>query len=264
MSESRLYPDPPHLSAAVYCDSFPETEVFGRICRAVQSEGGIPNGFVRVFREGADFDFVTDLGAAAEEIDVSVDRFWDLVEGRVPGLSTVKAGFRADVGLVVVSYELRDRQESRHPIDAHIGAGMLGIPEFLWEPQDRAAAAWTAERIRNLLRRVCKDVRPLYGVLAEEETLPAPPDLAGLRSQDLYIADRVLAADPDLERDLEDFYGTDRIERWDAGIFCVSWDVLQPGKTFSKAPAAENHWPGTRLARAISLMQSRHRDQGPW
>lgn len=136
MPAPRLYPDAPHLAVAVYRDCLAEREVFARLCRAVRVLSGDPAGLVQVFPEGTEFEWLTDLGTDSEEIEVPGRRFWDLVEGKVPGLSAVKAGFRADpAGLVVVSYELREGSKTRQPINAHISAGALGDTRTL-------VAAW--------------------------------------------------------------------------------------------------------------------------
>lgn len=98
---------------------------------------------------------------------------------------------------------------------------------------------------------MCDNTDPLYGAVLAEETLLAPAELSRMRSQDLYVSDRILAADPGLGPDLAAEYGADRIERWSIGLFCTGWDELAPGREFQKEISRDTPGPGARLASAL-------------
>jgi hypothetical protein len=106
------------------------------------------------------------------------------------------------------------------------------------------------------MRTACDSITPLYGALMVEETLPTPPKLHTLRSKDVFVPDRLLAADRALEPDLRNHYGDDRISRWRTGIYCAGWQGSHPDRTYQRQVPATGTYPGTRIQQAISATES--------
>lgn len=250
---SLLYAEPPHLSVAMYGDGTPDSSAFALVCRTVAVRGGLQNGVVRISQADEGFEWVSDLTGRSVEVEVSSDLFWDMVDGQANGSRAVKAGFTAEpVGLVVVTYELtKDGERSPHPVAALMSAGPLGIPRDYWSGDDEARAREIGAWATGLLKAICHRARPLYAALAIEETLPVPSHLDDLVSGDVFISGHLLAADPDLETDLREFYGQDRLSQWDTGIYCADWAGFHPDQIYSKQVADAGRWAGARIRRAI-------------
>jgi hypothetical protein len=262
LPDSALYPDPPHLSAAVYGGENRDTFVFMEICEAVKSYGSTPSGVLEVIPADASFRWLTDLSQVASTMEVADARFWEFVNGDADGFKVLRAGFKSPTaGTVVVSYEPGADKDGQHCCDAHISAGGLGIPDIARTTEDRAEALKVASWIRELMKSVCRTVRPLYGAVTVEESLPTPGQLHNLHSRDLYFSDQLLSADPSLASDLLTRYGEARVERWDSGLFCVAWDELAAHPGSIQAFDTVSHWPADRLGRAVSTFMA-HRQNG--
>lgn len=249
-----LYPDPPHLSVSLYSENLTEDAAFAALCRAVQEAGGTPTGTLQTFPRSFDFCWASELTDVSQTQTVADDSFWPLVEGTDPRTRVAKAGLTADTpGLVVVSLKSKgDDDPSRHPLAASMYADQLGIPVQLWEEGDEVRANKIATWAEGLMRTACDSITPLYAALMVEETLPTPPELDELRSKDVFVPNRLLAADRALEPDLRNHYGEDRISRWSTGIFCAGWQGFHPGRTYQKQVPAAGTYPGTRIQQAIS------------
>jgi hypothetical protein len=251
-----LYPEPPHLSVSLYSENQTEEAAFAALCRAVCAAGARPTGNLETFPRSRGFNWASELTDFASELTVSQESVWPLVDGEDTQLRVAKAGFAADTaGLVVVSLESREEGDpSQHPVAASMYADQLGIPAQYWGQGDDVRAKAIATWAESLLRAACDSIAPLYAAMMVEETLPTPPALADLRSKDIFVPDRLLAADPALEPDLRSFYGADRLGRWRHGLYCAGWQSFHPDRAFQRPVAASGHFPGTRIKEAISVM----------
>lgn len=249
-----LYPDPPHLAVSLYSDNLTEDAAFAALCRAVLEAGGTPTGSLEVFPRSHDFRWASELTDFGQTQTVAEDAFWLFIEGKNPQTRVSKAGFTADTpGLVVVSLESKeDNHQARHPVAASMYADQLGIPVHLWEEGDDIRANKIDVWAEGLMRLACDDITPLYGALMVEEPLPTPAELDQLRSKDVFVPDRLLAADHALEPDLRSHYGDDRITRWRSGIYCAGWEGFHPGRIYQKQVPVTGTYPGTRIQQAIS------------
>lgn len=249
-----LYPDPPHLSVSLYSENLSEDAAFAAVCRAVQEAGGTPTGNLEIFPRAHDFCWASELTDVSQAQTVAEDAFWLLIEGKDPQTRIAKAGFTADTpGLVVISLKSKgDNDPSRHPVAASMYADQLGIPAQLRNKCDDARAKALAMWAETLMRIACDNIAPLYGAMMVEETLPTPPKLDKLRSKDVFVPDRLLAADHALEPDLRNHYGDDRISRWRTGIFYAGWQGFHPDRTYQQQVPATGTYPGTRIQQAIS------------
>src|SRR5215218_7559365 len=159
MPRVRLYPEAPHLSASLYCEHLTDGEAFAALADAVRSQGAWGNGYVQVVAAGAEYDGVTDLPAGdLTELSVDDTEFDRLVAGRDPDRAVVKAEFMTrEAGLLVVS-QLRRAGSDRHPVDASVCAGDLGLPDFVRDAAEDRAAEAIAAWARGLFRAACEQI----------------------------------------------------------------------------------------------------------
>ncbi|MQA94272.1 MAG: hypothetical protein GEV11_06320 [Streptosporangiales bacterium] len=185
---ARLYPDPPHLSATVYVENRPETEVFAELCGVVEAAGGTATGDADDTRTGFD----------------------------VPR-----------VGLVVVA-RLHGADGDRAPVAIITYADDLGVPDELWSASERTAAYRLGAWAHDVFRAACLATDPLYGELAVENTLSTPRALgeSGDRIGDVYVSDRLLAADDRLGARLREAYDGGAVEEWEGGLYASAWRYL--------------------------------------
>ncbi len=246
----RFHPDAPHLSVGLYCERVTEREAFALLADAVRRYGAVSNGAVEVVRAGVDFDSLYDL-SPEERVEAEVDpaEFDRLVAGGDPARAVVQAEFMtAEAGLLVVSY-LRRVGDDRHPVEATVYADTLGIPEEIWEPGEAERAGELAAWFRGLSRAACEYVDPLYAELTIESTLPTPSQLMGGDLSNVFVAERLLTADPRLEPDLRAIYADGDVTRWRNGLYCSSW---APFNENGRSMAYDSHqtWEIARLVDA--------------
>ncbi len=239
----------PHLSVSLYSEDG-ERAAFARLAEAVTRHGG--TGTRRVD--------VVPAGHAEQEprpLDVDPAEFDRLVAGKDDDWTAVQAGFvTAAAGPLVLTYLRRHDDEERHPVEARVYADELGLPDFVRDAEQDAAAARMAAWVRGLLRDACESVDPLYSEVSIETTLPTPSVLAASQLSNVYVADRLLAVDAHLEGDLRAVYETGAVVRWRTGVYFSSWAPFNDAG--ASASDDTGHHTAMLLDRAIGrLLRSR-------
>ena len=170
-----LYPDPPHLTIAVWVAENEEL-TFGRACDTVGELGLVPSGVVEVAPRGRQFGMVQDLEDRSTVLLGPVE-FESMLHGGDPVSRSLKAGYRGGrLGAVVVEHLFGTDGEA-HPVAVSVSADALGLPEELWKAKDRKAAYKLAGWATDVLRRLAGRTGAVYGAIAVEETLPTPSAL---------------------------------------------------------------------------------------
>lgn len=211
---SGLYPDPPHLSATVYVEDRPDAEIAAELCGVVRNVGG------------------TATGAADER----------------------RTAFEVDkVGLVVVQ-RLLGADGDRSPVAIITYADDLGSPDELWNASERAAAYRLGAWAHDVFRAACLATDPLYGDLSIENTLSTPRALGqgGDRVGDVYVADRLLAADDRLGPRLREAYADGAVEEWEGGLYASSWGCFNAAGRTVADPWAVSGQAVQLLKRAVT------------
>src|SRR5262245_38953176 len=150
---SDLYPDPPHLTAAVFSDR-QEVATFAGMCEVAADAGALPLDLVEVGPPDREFELLSDLGAEREILAVSPARRARLVAGQDPKARALRAGFaHRRHGTIVVEY-IQRMGPGPHPIGLSAHAGALGLPDSLWSGSRRRAAYAMADWIRGVLRKI--------------------------------------------------------------------------------------------------------------
>jgi len=256
MARVRLYPDAPHLSVSLYCEHLTDREAFAALAEVVRRRGGASNGYVKVIPAGLEYRSLTDLPVDVRvELAVDAVEFDRLVAGDDPDRTVVKAEFMTrEAGLLVVS-QLSRTGGDRHPVDASVYADALGIPPWAWEEGDEERAGVLAAWARGLFRAACEHVDPLYAELTIETTLATPSALGDADIGNVYVADRLLVADPHLEHDLRMTFETGDVARWRTGLYCSTWASFnEAGRSAGDLSRDIGKTTGWLLARAWEIM----------
>jgi hypothetical protein len=248
---------PPHLSVSVYSELTDERAVFAALADVVRRHGGVGTRRVDVIPPELDFNTLTEPWP--RQLDVDPAEFDRLVAGGEDAWTPVAAGFvTTAAGPLVLTY-LRRHGDDRHPVEARVYADDLGLPDFVRDAEQDASAERLATWIRGLFRDACERIDPLYAELTIETTLPTPSALDGAQVDNVYVADRLLAADVQLEHDLRMTYDTGDVARWRTGLYCSTWAPFNDaGRTY-----AYDEGPGRQtallLARAWGWLSSESR-----
>lgn len=235
----------PHLSVSLYCEQITERAAFAALADVVREHGATPTPRVDVLPAALRFDALTDLPPGSLHcLEVEPAEFDRLVAGDDRTRTVVEAGFVTDAaGPLVLTY-LRRHGDDRHPIEARVYADDLGLPDFVRNAEQEASARRLAAWVRGLFRNACEQVDPLYAELTIETTLPTPSALDGGQVDNVYVADRLLAADVQLEHDLRMTYDTGDVARWRTGLYCSAWAPFNDaGRTY-----AHDEGPGRQAA----------------
>ncbi|MGW5191663.1 hypothetical protein ACWEOO_20610 [Kribbella sp. NPDC004138] len=248
MTMDALYPDPPHLTIAVWVAENEEV-AFGRSCDVVDEFGCLPSGIVEVASRGQRFAMVQDLEDRSV-VQLSAADFESMVHGRNPVARSLKAGYRGrGLGTVVVEHLLGTEAET-HPVAVSVSAGALGIPAGLWRSKDRRSAYKLAGRATDVLRELASRTGAAYGAIAVEETLPTP---SALRDGALIGSLPFLSANLPIrvQDKFRAAFGRTQAVNWADGTFFPGWEPFAGGKppTFDRvALAAASAALGNALA----------------
>lgn len=222
---AEIYPDPPHLTIAVYSDG-PEAQTFAAVHDAAQELGCRPLDLVEVAPANQEFELVSDLGSAREILSVSPTEYARLVAGQDPKARVLRAGaVHRKLGKVVIGYVQRTGP-GLHPIAVSMSAEALGVPASLWSADQRRAAYSAGDWCRSLLEVASSRSRAMYGAIGVEFSLPTPWQI---RTKDTrlpseffisrQLIDRKVATEGLLQRA---FSGGETVI-WDTGIFLSGW-----------------------------------------
>lgn len=235
-----LYPEPPHLSIAVYCDKR-EVETFTEVCGVAEFRlGAFPSGAVQVAPRDMPFEWTSDLAKVSQEIQTDPERARYLIEGLEIDQRVLKAGYRSKrVGTVVVEY-MGAAPGDQHPIGITVSAAdSLGIPDFVQTRADRARARklarWCAEALEGV--STCRQV--LYACIGMELPCISPASLGDNERAlptEVFVARRTLDSTPALDREIRRIYPEAFIRQSEAGLFLSGWAPFTPeGKSLPDA-----------------------------
>jgi hypothetical protein len=175
VSKDALYPEPPHLTIAVWSPE-DEESVFGRACDVVVAAGCVPAGAVESAPRGQRYAMLQDLDDRSTA-QLGTDAFELAVHGRDPVLRPLKAGYRIKGWGTVVVEHLFGTEGETHPVAVSLAADRLGFPDSTWKASDRKAARRLAEWATGVLRELTVSTGAVYGAIGVEETLPTPSAL---------------------------------------------------------------------------------------
>jgi hypothetical protein len=263
MTRSSLYPDPPHVSAAVYADALAPEEAFRRICDLVAGQGAIPTGLTEwvAGSEFPSFMMISDLAARTQTArqDLKISREHALWTQWIGGLSAdrrvLRTGFGVPrVGTAVVEYQpaAKDDPERRHPVAITVSGALLSMPPTAGlSKTERKTSAATAAWLVGAFRRVCETLDPLYGAIATEAWLPVPVQLVSGHARlgtEVFVSDRLEQRAPGMAARLTALYAPGFVERWANGCFLSGWAAMNaPGRTLTEPLKA-----GTRAAAIVA------------
>jgi hypothetical protein len=220
-----LYPEPPHLTIAVWSDQS-EDVTFAKLCELVQRHGCVPLNRVQTVPRDRTFEWISDLADVMSEVDTDRAGFADLVVGADPARRPVRAGFsHKKFGTVLVEY-LGAPAGERHPMAVSLGAGALGLPEQLWSRADRSAADKIVRWSKAILEDMTETNPVRYGAIGVEFTLATPAHLGddslGLTTE-LFVSGELLATAPAVDAGLRDLFGAVGLTEWRKGLFVAGW-----------------------------------------
>jgi hypothetical protein len=251
MSSLELYPDPPHLMIQGYSLD-PEAETFAAVCRSVEHSGRHPSGVVETLPWPTRFTSLTDV-AGQKILHLGDDQFRTLTSGQHREHRPVRAGFRRGEHLVVVEYGRAPTGEL-HPIIVATHAGLLGLPEDIWDEDDRASAEELASWSMGLLAEAVRDANALYAAIDVERSLPTPAELADGQGSigQPFISQALIDSDPTLLPSLRTLRANDEEITWPSGHLFTS---IVPFRTTgqSEYSTAEKDEPVARLIGSAAL-----------
>jgi hypothetical protein len=170
-----LYPEPPHLTIAVWVAEDEEL-AFGRACDVAGEFGCVPSDVVEIAPRGLRFAMLQDLEERSI-VRLRREDFESVVHGGDPVSRSLKAGYRAKgLGTVIVEHLFGTEVET-HPVAISLSADALGLPDEIRKPKDRKAAYRLASWATEVLRELTSRTEAVYGAIGVEETLPTPSAL---------------------------------------------------------------------------------------
>jgi hypothetical protein len=246
MPRSALYPEPPHLTIAVYPEA-PESECFAVACGIVEQADCEPSGTVETAPWDMEFELRSDLAGRSSILDLPDDQFRSVVAGNDRSRRPVRAGYRGGPGAVVLVEYLAAPRNDRHPIAVSISAEALGIPTEMWGKQERTSASKSSRWALRILQEISMRTPVAYGAIGIEYSLATPSELAsgdsGLPSE-VFVSKELASIAPGITDALErDFQGGVVVE-WPIGWFYSGWAPfntenvsIQPSKSRSRSAA---------------------------
>ena len=248
-------PQPPQASVGFYREHGTDSELFAGLCGLLLDTGATPTGARLALADQAQaFERVGDLRLAQADLTPGAEaggQLRSLLSGDVPGHRVLEAGFSArPPGVLLATYEPAAGPRGRHPVAVITSAERLSLSGRSTGRGGRAVARWLLES----LRLGCDRLDPLYASIVIEGSLP-PPDRLSAESRlgtELFVANRLLVADPGLEQDLAALLGQGMAETWPGGVFVSGWRWFNDaGRTIPNARTAERG-AASRLARALA------------
>jgi hypothetical protein len=120
--------------------------------------------------------------------------------------------------------------------------------------RERQRAALTAQILLSVFRSVCEAHNPLYGAILVEQPLPTPQQLIegnARLSTELFVSNRLLAVNPELERDLGTLFAAGSSQQWATGVFFSGWAVFSGKVHTIDAPLQVGDHAARYLGRAL-------------
>lgn len=222
---TELYPQPPHLTIAVWVAGDDEL-AFGQACDSAVEFGCTASGVVEIGPRGRAFGMVQDLEDRSI-VQLGAADFDSMVHGRHPVSRPLKAGFRVKRWGTVIVEHLLGTEAEPHPVAISLSAGALGWPEELSTAKDRKAAYRLAGWATDVLRDLTARTGALYGSIAVEETLPTPTRLrAGTPVGTLPFLSAKLP--PAVLRAFHTAFPQTHPTVWPHGTFFPTWKPFAP------------------------------------
>lgn len=225
MPRSNLYPEPPHLTIAVYPKGS-ESECFAAACQQVSQLGCHPNGTVEVAPWDAAFELRSDLAGQSSIVDAEHGEFQRIVAGGDPSGRPVRAGYsRGRSDIAVVEYLAAPRSD-RHPIAVSTGAGTLGIPIEMWGKAERRSGEKLARWAVAVLHGIATQCNALYGAIGVEYSLATPSELANRSASlpsEVYLSRRLASDLAEIQDEFANDFRDAEIVEWPDGWFYSAW-----------------------------------------
>jgi hypothetical protein len=250
-------PQPPQASVAFYSERAGDADLFSAVCELLLHAAATPTGVqVAPAKHAQAFERVGDLAAASSSADlgrapVAAQRLRRLLAGEASKQRVLQVGFTMPpVGALLVTYEPAAHPKGRHPVAVVASAESLAPPGGTVGRRGRAVA----HRLGELLRTGCDRLGPLYAAIVVEGSLPPPEGLSAdaRLGTELFVADRLLAADPGLGADLAALFEQGVVEPWLGGTYFSGWGLFnQAGRTIHAARTVERR-AANRLLRAVT------------
>jgi hypothetical protein len=253
MSRSGLYPEPPHLTIAVY-PAGTESECFASVCQLLAHLDCHPNGTVEVVPWEAAFELRSDLAGQSSIVHVESSEFQRIVAGSDPSRRPVRAGYRRARGDIVAVEYLAAPRIDRHPVAVSTGAATLGIPVEMWRKGERNAGEKLARWAVTVLREIAAQCDVLYGAIGVEYSLATPSELANgtaVLSSEVYLSRRLASHVPGLQDAFADeFSGAETVEL-STGWFYSGWSPFNAGNVTLSQDRIHPERAGLLLGRSI-------------
>jgi hypothetical protein len=254
--------DPPQVSAAFYFDRPDATETLLKVCNhlgSVRRLKPVSIGFVQSARFPT-FALVSDLAGQIVTAPIAPDQVLD--QDNSQELQILRVNFdAADVGAVVVAFDgISDDLVGSvaHPVSVTISGALMTMPQQSLRPSERRSAVAAARFVLEAFRTVCEQLGPLYGAIQVEAFLSTPPTLishAARLGTEVFVSNRLLHADTQLETRLSAAFVEGFAERWDSGIFCSGWTWFNPRHRTVKRPLAVGTEAASALGAALRSYQ---------
>jgi hypothetical protein len=253
VAESKLYPEPPHLTIAVYPEG-PENECFAAACRVVAGLGGRPTGVLELAPAGVAFEMRADLAGRSSVVEVGRTEFEQMVAGRDPAVRPVRAGYLARPGGIAVVEYLSAWRASRHPIAVSTAAGALGVPVDGWGRGERGAAARSVRWALQVLQGMTTNCAAVYGAIGVECDLATPGELASGAAtlpSEIFLSRRAAAGMPGLWESFADNFRDGEIVEWPTGWFFSGWAPFNSRNVTLSPSRTRPRRAGMLLGRAV-------------
>lgn len=252
--------DAPHYSAGVYTLAPPDTATMAQVCRLLQDGFEARALAARV----AVSDTFPRFAGFAHGVGVPVEttRVNDLTEAVPSGRQLLAGSFDVpDVGRVLAEFFPIDPVEVAHTHQP-IGVTINGTWLDLWgslERKEQIRADRQAAFLLKALRGLTERFDPVFGAIVAEEPIPTPSDLkaGGMRSGDVYLSDRLIAADSKLASLLATAYATGYTEQWRFGRYFSSWGAFNPVGVDSDSPFTVDSDVSLSLGGALAALSER-------
>jgi hypothetical protein len=225
MPRSDLYPEPPHLTIAVY-PAGSESECFAAVCTLMEQVDCHPNGTVEVAPWEAAFELRSDLAGRSSIVQAERDQFRHIATGSDPSRRPVRAGYRRGRNNVAVVEYIAAPRDDRHPIAVSTEAETLGIPVGKWRKPERALGEQLARWAIDLLQRIATQCDVLYGAIGVEYSLATPSELAnGVATlpSEVYLSRRLASDAPGTQGAFEYDFRDAEMTEWPTGWFYSGW-----------------------------------------
>jgi hypothetical protein len=249
-------PEPPQVSVGFYSERLTDADLFAAVCSLLLDIGAVPSRTIVVpFERAQAFERIGDLADALAFVNLGSgpaagERLRQLLASAGSAGRVMQTSFAArPIGTLLVTYEPAAGPDGRHPVAVIASAAPLSLPGGGAGRGAEAIAHW----LRELLRAGCERLDPLYAAIIIEGSIPPPRRMSGdgRLGTELFVADRLVAADPRLITDLAAIFQDGAVESWQGGTFLSGWGWFnQAGRTVQAARTMEKR-AAERLAPAV-------------